>query len=118
MEFPLAGSMDNADNIERGHSPSLDCIEDSSLQLPVATTNTDSSQHHPASSSTSVPPAQSGLCEEDCEKNPNIPESSNPDLNDIYTRFSRQRKRAIVAVVSFAALLARTSSLSHVDNVY
>ena len=103
--------MDDAHRVARGHSPSLYPTEDASIQLPVATTDTESSQHNPASSSTSVPPAHPEIGEADCEKIPNIPENSNQDSEDIYNRFSQRKKRVIVAVVSFAALLARTSTV-------
>jgi len=46
---------------------------------------------------------------DDIEKN--IPSATSIQENDgIYDRFTPRRKRAIVAVVAFAALLARTSN--------
>ncbi|KAF8590682.1 MFS general substrate transporter [Ramaria rubella] len=62
------------------------------------------------------PPSQK-LEAQDPEKNPNTPTVDDDEGNEIYERFSKHRKKAIVAVISFAALLAPFASSSFLPSI-
>ena len=99
--------MESARSLEEleGHSPSLQSTDDiASVKLSLATENTESS-------SSSLPTLH--CAGTDLEKNATTPEKSSQVSDDVYRRFSQRKKRAIVAIVSFAALLARTSTQSY-----
>ena len=87
-----------------GKSPSIQSTEDIvSVTLSVPTKNTESS------SSSTLTVHYAGV---DLENNPTTPETLSQVSDDVYNRFSQREKRAFVAIVSFAALLARTSTQS------